>query len=91
MCFYYSLRNLKEKNRRRKRKVNGGQGVSKEFVTPQSIIGNGTGIKEESRPNCEATSCPSTLGSMKWVYLKVHMLSVKEKCTSVFLDVKLCL
>jgi hypothetical protein len=37
----------------------------------------------------EATLCPSTPGSMRWLYLKVHTLPVKEKGTSVFLDVKL--
>jgi len=31
----------------------------------------------------EATFCPSTPGSMKWLYLKVHMLLVKEKCKCI--------
>jgi hypothetical protein len=30
--------------------------------------------------NCEVTFYPSTHGSMSWLYLKVHMLLVKEKC-----------
>jgi hypothetical protein len=42
--------------------------------------------------NCETTFCPSTLGSMRWLYLEVHMLPVKEKKLKmqiVFLNVKL--
>jgi hypothetical protein len=35
---------------------------------------------------CEATSYPSTLSSMRWLYLKVHMLLMKEEVQSVFLD-----
>ncbi len=38
---------------------------------------------------CETTFYPSTPGSMKWLYLKVHTLLMKEKNASVFLDVKL--
>ncbi len=33
---------------------------------------------------CEATSCPSTPSSMRWLYLKVHMLLVKEKMQAYF-------
>jgi len=29
---------------------------------------------------CEVTFGPSTPDSMKWLYLEVHMLLVKEKC-----------
>jgi hypothetical protein len=39
--------------------------------------------------DCEATSYPSTFGSMRWLYLNIHMLSMKEKMQSEFLDVKL--
>ncbi len=39
----------------------------------------------------KATFCPSTLRSMKWLYSEVHMLLVKKKNVSVFIDVKLCL
>jgi hypothetical protein len=41
--------------------------------------------------SCEAIFYPSTPDSMKWLYLKVHTLSVKEKNISVFINVKLCL
>jgi hypothetical protein len=33
---------------------------------------------------CEVTFCHSTPDSMRWLYLKVHMLSVKEKCKCIF-------
>jgi hypothetical protein len=33
-----------------------------------------------SNESCEATFCPFILDFMKWLYSKVHMLSVKEKC-----------
>ncbi len=33
--------------------------------------------------DCDATFWPSTFGSMKWLYLKVHMLPVKEKCKCI--------
>jgi hypothetical protein len=39
--------------------------------------------------NCETTFYRSTPGSISWLYLKIHMLSLKEKNASVFLDVKL--
>jgi hypothetical protein len=39
--------------------------------------------------HCEAIFCPSTSNFMKWLYLEVHMLLVKEKMQSVFLNVKL--
>jgi hypothetical protein len=42
-----------------------------------------------NKSHCEATFYPSTLGSMKWIYLKIHMLPVKEKMQSVFIDVML--
>jgi hypothetical protein len=32
---------------------------------------------------CEVTFCPSTPGSMRWLYLKVLMLSMKEKCKCI--------
>jgi hypothetical protein len=32
----------------------------------------------------EATLCPFTPGSMRWLYSKVHMLPVKEKCKVYF-------
>jgi hypothetical protein len=32
----------------------------------------------------EVTFCPSILNSMKWLYLKTHMLLVKEKCKCIF-------
>jgi hypothetical protein len=39
--------------------------------------------------HCEAIFCPSIPSSMRWLYLKVHTLPVKEKKnTSVFLNVK---
>jgi len=38
----------------------------------------------------EVTFCPSTPDSMRWLYLKIHMLLLKKNA-SVFLDVKLCL
>jgi hypothetical protein len=33
---------------------------------------------------CEVTFCPSTPSSMRWLYLKVHMLPMKEKCKCIF-------
>ncbi len=33
---------------------------------------------------CETTSCPSTPGSMRFLYVKVHVLSVKGKCKCIF-------
>ncbi len=38
---------------------------------------------------CEASFCPSTPNSMRWLYLKVHTLPVKGKSSNVFLEVKL--
>ncbi len=38
---------------------------------------------------CEATFYPSTFSSIRWLYLKVHMLPMKEKMQNVFLDVTL--
>jgi hypothetical protein len=38
---------------------------------------------------CEVTFYPSILGSMRWLYSEVHMLLVKEKMQSVYLDIKL--
>jgi hypothetical protein len=32
----------------------------------------------------EATLCPSTPSSMRWLYSKVHMLPMKEKCKVYF-------
>jgi len=32
---------------------------------------------------CEVTFYPSTFSSMKWLYSKVHMLPMKEKCKYV--------
>jgi len=29
---------------------------------------------------CEMTFCPSTPSSMRWLYLEIHMLLMKEKC-----------
>jgi hypothetical protein len=37
----------------------------------------------------EVTFYPSTPGSMRWLYFKVHMLPMKENMQNVFLDVKL--
>jgi hypothetical protein len=33
--------------------------------------------------DCEMTFCPSILDSMRWLYLKVHMLLMKEKCKCI--------
>jgi hypothetical protein len=44
------------------------------------------GCKFES---CEATFCPSTPNSMRWLYLEIYMLPMKEINASVFLNVKL--
>jgi hypothetical protein len=32
---------------------------------------------------CDATFYPSTPSSMRWLYLKIHMLPVKEKCKCI--------
>jgi hypothetical protein len=46
------LKSLKERQHRPKKKVIGRtQGISKEFATFISTIGNGTRIKEEFGPN----------------------------------------
>jgi len=37
-------------------------------------------LTKTHQPNCDVIFRPSTLGSMRWLYLKVHMLLVKEKC-----------
>ncbi len=39
------MRSLKEKNRGRKREVNGGQGVLEESIKLASTVGDGIGIK----------------------------------------------
>ncbi len=41
----------KKDNKGKEREVIGGKGVSKEFTAPTSIVGDGIGIKEESKPS----------------------------------------
>jgi hypothetical protein len=47
-------------------------------------------LKEEVKEGrCETTFCPFTPCSMKQLYLKVHVLPLKEKIASVFLNIRL--
>jgi hypothetical protein len=46
-----NLKSLEENNKGKKRVVNGGQGVSENFVAPASIVREGIGTKEEFKSN----------------------------------------
>jgi hypothetical protein len=50
MCLCYNLKRKKWKTTKVERK-NGGQGLSKEFVAPASIVRNGTRTKQEFKSN----------------------------------------
>jgi hypothetical protein len=47
-----NLKSLEERQQRQKKKVtNGKEGVLNDFATPASIVGDGTGTHEESKPS----------------------------------------
>jgi hypothetical protein len=57
MHLYCNLKSLEKNNRSRKREVDGGKGVLKEFVAPASIVGDCTRIEEEYGPSwCQETA-----------------------------------
>jgi hypothetical protein len=51
MHFCYSRRSLEEKNKGRKREIDGGKGISEEFAALINTIGSYRGINEKSRPS----------------------------------------